>query len=127
MEKHEQIDSMSFDITNMCVDVQDKLVGDENEKVLVKYTTALGMTIRRYLAEFDINMYEAAGILESIKLDMLMDEENVSPDIIGCLESSKLAVLLDTSILFTPAEESELEDLDDPEDLEDWSEDWSPE
>ena len=63
MEKHEQIDSMSFDITNMCVDVQDKLVGDENEKVLVKYTTALGMTIRRYLAEFDINMYEAAGIL----------------------------------------------------------------
>jgi hypothetical protein len=114
MEKHEQLDSFQFDIINLCTDVQDKLSGVENEKVLTEYNTSLNMKIRHYISEFDINMYEAAGMLEAIKLDLLLDPEKIAPDVIGCIDTAKIAILLETEVAF---EGEELEELDD-DDLE---------
>lgn len=115
MEKHEQLDSFQFDIVNISSAVQDKLSGEANEKILADYNTQLNMKIRHYISEFDINMYEAAGLLEAIKLDMLQDPECIAPDIIGCIDAAKLGILLETEVAFIDDDMLEIDD----EDLED--------
>jgi hypothetical protein len=115
MEKHEQLDALEFDVVNICTDVQDKLVGDINGAVLSKYLTNLQITVNRYLSEFDINLYEIVGMLESIKLDLLIDEESVAPDIIGVIESVKLGLLVGDGVSF----ESDIDLEDEDDELED--------
>lgn len=111
MEKDEQIDSLMIDVLNTCTDTQDKLIGAGNEEYLEALLKRLNILVRHYTSEFDISTYEAAGILEALKYDMLADEERVAPDIIGCIDSIKLGILLDTEVAF----ESDM-DLGDDED-----------
>jgi len=111
MEKHEQLDALSFKISDICNSTQPQITG-ENGEVLADYIHQLNCTVNRYLSEFDINMFEVVGILEDTKLSLLMDEEDIAPDIIGCIETVKLSLLLGTDITFTE-DEDEDEDGDD--------------
>jgi hypothetical protein len=100
MEKHEQLDALSFKISDICNGVQPKLTG-ENSETLTDYIHQLNCTVNRYLSEFDIEMFEVVGILEDTKMSLLMDAEEIAPDIIGCLETVKLSLLLGADITFT--------------------------
>ena len=111
MEHHEQIDAFTFKIINLAQEAQPKLDGTHNDEVLGDFITALNATVARYLDEFDINMYEIVGILESIKLDLMLDEEMIAPEIIGCIEAKKSGILIDTDVTF------EMEEDDDDDDI----------
>jgi len=116
MKKDEQLDALQIDVLNLCTAAQDKLIGDTNEQVLGDYLNQLTMTVNRFSEEFEINIYEIAGMLEAIKLDLLMDEEKIAPDVVGVLDTVKLGILIGDGVSF----ESDI-DLDDDEfmDIED--------
>lgn len=113
MEKHEQLDALQIDVVNLCMDAQDKIV-DTNGDILATYLNKLSMTVNRFESEFDINMYEIAGMLEAVKLDLLMDEENIAPDVIGVIDAVKLGLLIGDGVAFESDmdEDPDLEDLD---------------
>ena len=100
MRHDEQIDAFTFKVTNLVTALQPKLNGDNNEDLLGEFVIALNTTVMRYLNEFDINLFEIVGILESIKYDFMMDEELISPEIIGCIEAKKTGILVDADVTF---------------------------
>tara|TARA_R110000824_G_scaffold47651_1_gene135471 strand:- start:631 stop:963 length:333 start_codon:yes stop_codon:yes gene_type:complete len=98
MRKDEQLDAMSFAIENIVDDLITSLDSDD-DLVIEKFLGKLNYHINHYLEEFDINLYEAVGILEDIKYTMLLEGEIV-PTAIGCLEAQKIALLTDDVVTF---------------------------
>jgi hypothetical protein len=116
MRKDEQLDAMSFAIENLvddlitALDVKDSPIVDDTD-IIGKFLRELNYHINHYIEEFDINVYEAIGIMEDIKYTMLIEGE-ISPVAIGCLDAQKIALLVEDTVTFEcdMEDESEFED-----------------
>jgi len=99
MRKDEQLDAYTFVIENLIDDTITLLDKSDDENIIGNFLRQLNYHINHHLEEFDINVYEAIGILEDVKYTMLLEGEAV-PNIIGCLDAQKIAMLTQDQVSF---------------------------
>ena len=118
MKHHEQIDVLTFAIQD-CVDeamtgIRDSarnknFLDEERGDILDRLAKKISSHVYRHMDEFDVNLYEIVGIIETIKQDIIMNDV-VDVGVIGCLDAKKIEVISEMDIEFIFEDDDEFDE-----------------